>query len=503
MRRVLASAFALACALPAAAESNLKAPGAQGVEIYGDFYIRTFGRSRSVNEVLDRQEVGGPRTDSDTGSYLMARLGLKILLEKRVSVVLEVENREVDRESFGTMGVNGLWGGEDDLDFDVRFGQAYVLVEDMLIEGLSIRAGIQDFKVDPAGTGHPFFMDLRRSESPFATGVAEGQLFVGSAAAGLTGIPAATGLFRDRQYDAGGFRLGYALNENVELSAFWFTTFEGGTAHDDQWLYGARFDMNFLSKEKPSTLVLLASCFSNDGNNHRVYSYGGGFGLRFGDFTIHAEGYGQAGEYGEFTTAGEEDVLSQSGWAGILGVHYRPAPSAKETKFFLPFFTFSARAYSGDDGENAIGGVAGNDPRSRRNRDFLSMEAVNELVVLEDDVIGLDVDTNYWSLRVGGGVRLSLLEPSDFEVGVLYAYSRTMERVDFDISGADTSRDLGHEADLSVRWHQSELVSFGAGFGILWNGELFGTSSNSADDLGFRTDSQTLWIWTFDISVTW
>jgi hypothetical protein len=131
------------------------------------------------------------------------------------------------------------------------------------------------------------------------------------------------------------------------------------------------------------------------------------------------------------------------------------------------------------------------------------MEAVNELVVLEDDVLGLDVDTNYWSVRVGGGVRLSLLEPSDFEVGVLYAYSRTMERVDFDLSGADTSKDLGHEADVTVRWYQSELVSFGAGFGILWNGELFGTSSNSLDDLGFRTDSQTLWIWTFDISVTW
>lgn len=489
----LAVVFAIVTALPVFAQekatSNIKAPAAQGVEVYGDFFIRTFGRSGALNRALDREKIGGADTDSDTGSFLTARIGLKLMLEKRVSVNLELENRELER-------------GEDDLDFDVRFGQAFVEVRDMFVTGLSFRAGIQNFTVDPAGTGHPFFMDLRRSESPFWTTVQEAQLTQGNAAARLDGFASSTGLIKDRQYDAGGFRIAYALNENVEVSGFWFTTWEGGPAHDDQWLYGARFDMNFLDKDRPSTLVLLASVFSNDGNNHRVFTFGGGTGIRVKDFTFHAEGYGQAGEYGEFDSGTEEDVQRQEGWAGIVGAYYRPEVDPKESKFLIPFFSVSARAMSGDNGENTIFGTSGNDARSRTNRDFLSMEGNNELIVLEDDVLGLDVDSNYWSVRAGGGVRLSLLEPGDFEIGVTWAYSRLMKRVDFDIRGADSWKTLGHEVDAKVVWHQSELVKFGTGFGVLWHSDFFGTRSRSVDDLGFRIDTRTMWIWTFDVSVT-
>ncbi|MBI2921336.1 MAG: hypothetical protein HYY18_09665 [Planctomycetes bacterium] len=501
MRFALAVLAALA-ALPALADNNVNAPSAQGVELYGDLKIKTFGRSGAMNEALDRTNIGGPDSDSDTGSYLTATIGLRLLLEKRVSVTVELENRELVREGEGTAAVRGLWGGEDDLDFDVHFGQAFIEIRDMLVTGVSLKAGIQDFKVDPAGTGHPFFMDLRRSESPFWTSVQEAQLVQANAAAGLTGLPSADGLIKDRQYDAGGFRLGYALNENVEVSAFWFTTFEGGTAHDDQWLYGGRLDMNLLDKDKPSTLTLLATVFSNDGNNHRVYTYGGGLGLRLKALTFHLEGYWQHGEYGEFTQVTDDDTEGQRAWSGIVGVYYRPEVDAKEAKFLVPFFSVSGRAYSGDRGENTIADSTGTQPDKRRNRDFLSMEGNNELMILEDDVLGLDVDSNYWSVRVGGGLRLSLLEASDFDIGLLYAYSRTMALVDFDLAGADSSKDLGHEVDLTVRWHQSELLSLGAGFGILWNGEIWGTSSNSLDDLGFRTDSQTMWMWSFDISVT-
>jgi hypothetical protein len=493
------------CALPASADSNVNAPAAQGVELYGDLTIRTFGRSRALNEALDRSNLGGVDTDSDSGSYLVARLGLKLLLEKRVSVTVEVENRELEREGEGAGAVASLWGGEEDLDFDVRFGQAFVKVEDLAITGVSFRAGIQNFVVDPAGTGHPFFMDLRRSESPFWTTVQEAQLVQDNANEGLTGLLTADGLVKDRQYDAGGFRLGYAINENVELSGFWFTTFEGGPAHDDQWLYGARFDMNFLDKDKPSHLILIASVFSNDGNDHRVYTFGGGTGLRVKDLTFHIEGYGQTGEYGEYhDVLGDEDIESQRAWAGVVGLYYRPETSKEpdQAKFLTPFFSASARAYSGDNGENALAGPAGNDPRARRNRDFLSMEANNELLILEDDVLGLDVDSNYWSVRVGAGLRLSLIEPSDFELGALYAFSRCMERVGFDLAGADARKTLGHEADLRARWFVSEHCTFGTAFGILWEGQFWGTRSASVDDLGFRTDTETMWMWTFDVSVS-
>lgn len=506
MRFPLAALAVLATVVPAAAESatNIKAPAAQGVEVYGDLFIRTFGRSGSLNEALDREFIGGNESDSDTGSYLTARIGLRVLLEKRVSVVLEVENRELNRVGEGTQAVASLWGGEDNLDFEVRFGQAYVNIQDVFITGFNFRAGIQDFKVDPAGTGHPFFMDLRRSESPFWTSVQEAQVAQGNAAAGYNGLWSNDGIFKDRQYDAGGFKVGYALNENVEVSGFWFTTFEGGPEHDDQMLYGARFDMNFLDKDKPSTLVLIASMFTNGGNRHRVLTYGGGTGVRVKDFTFHFEAYGQYGEFGEFDSGPDEDVVRQVGWAGILGVYYRPEVSleAKDAKFLSPFFSASVRALSGDDGQNAVADGTGTSPRSRKNRDFISMEGNNELMVLEDDVLGLDVDSNYASVRVGGGVCLSLLSPADLEIGATYAYNRCLRTVDFDIGGADSWKTLGHEVDLKVRWHQSELVTFGTGFGILWDADHFGTRRRSVDDLGFRTGRATLWMWTFEVGVT-
>ncbi len=506
MRFPIVAAALLAAALPAASESatNIKAPAAQGIEVYGDLFIKTFGRSTSMNEAMDREFVGGNRSDSDTGSYLTARIGLRVLLEKRVSLVLEVENREMNRMGEGTQAVASLWGGEDDLDFDVRYGQAYVNIRDVFIEGLSFRAGIQDFKVDPAGTGNPFFMDLRKSESPFWTSVQEAQLVQGNAAAGFDGLLSTDGLFKDRQYDAGGFKLGYALNENVEISSFLFTTFEGGPAHDDQLLYGARFDMNFLDKDKPSNLVLIASMFSNHGNRYRVFTYGGGAGVRVKDFTFHLEAYGQVGQFGEFDSGADEDVERQVGWAGILGLYYRPEVSleAKDAKPFTPFFSVSGRVLSGDNGENAIADGTGTSPRKRKNRDFISMEGNNELMILEDDVLGLDVDSNYASLRVGGGVRLSLLSPADFEVGLTYAYNRCLKTVNFGIGGADSWKTLGHECDVKVRWHQSELVTFGTGFGILWDADHFGTRRNSVDDLGFRTDKRMMWMWTFEVGVT-
>ncbi|MCE9583840.1 MAG: hypothetical protein K8T20_15260 [Planctomycetes bacterium] len=506
MKFLLPFAALILAALPAAAESstNVKAPAAQGLEVYGDLFIKTFGRSRNMNEVLDRQNVGGNDTASDTGSYLTARIGLRVLLEKRVSVVLEVENRELDREGEGTQAVASLWGGERNVDFQTRFGQAYVNIQDVFIQGFSFRAGIQDFKVDPAGTGNAFFMDLRHSESAFWTSVQEGALVQGNAAEGFDGLPSTRGLVKDRQYDAGGFKIGYALNENVEISAFWFTTFERGPAHRDQWLYGARFDMNFLDKDKPSNLVLLGSVFSNHGNAHRVYTYGGGTGVRVKDFTFHIEGYGQFGEFGTFESGTDVDVERQRAWAGILGVYYRPEVSTdqKDAKFVVPFFSVSARAVSGDHGKNAIADASGNSPKSRTNRDFLSMEANNELIVLEDDVLGLDVDSNYWSFRVGGGVRLSLLGTADFEIGAMYSYNRCLQTVNFGISGADSFRQLGHEADIKLRWHQSELVTFGTGFGVLWGGDYFGTRTSDADSLGYRTASATLWMWTFEVGVT-
>lgn len=506
MRFPLAALTVLAAALPAAAESatNIKAPAAQGVEVYGDLFIKTFGRNRMLNEVLDRQNVGGDDTASDNGSYLTARIGLRVLLEKRVSVVLEVENRELNREGEGTQAVASLWGGERNADFEVRYGQAYVNIQDVFITGFNFRAGIQDFKVDPAGTGNPFFLDLRRSESAFWSSVQEGQLVQGNAAAGYDGQPSTDGLIKDRQYDAGGFKIGYALNENVEISGFWFTTFERGPAHRDQMLYGARFDMNFLDKDKPSNLVLLASVLSNHGNAYRVYTYGGGTGLRVKDFTFQLEAYGQFGEFGRFESATDEDVVRQRAWAGILGVHYRPevTAEAQDAKVLVPFFTFSARAVSGDNGKDAIADATGNSPKRRTNRDFISLEGNNELVVLEDDVLGLDVDSNYWSLRAGGGVRLSLLSPADFEIGAMYAYSRLLKTVNFGIGGADTHRQLGHEVDVKVRWHQSELVTFGTGFGVLWDAKFFGTRRSHADALGFKTGNRAMWVWTFEVGVT-
>ena len=97
----------------------------------------------------------------------------------------------------------------------------------------------------------------------------------------------------------------------------------------------------------------------------------------------------------------------------MTGAEYRLPDNERNIWFGLGFHWVS-----GDD-----------DPADDRVGNFLSYESVNDLLVLEDPVAGLDLDTNYFSLKLKGGVSFTIGSgaKNNLELSLLVGINRLVE----------------------------------------------------------------------------
>lgn len=446
-----------------AAEDRLR------VDFFLDAELAAAYRSRAVTRVLDRDD------DRDSEAFLSPRFTIRAeaRLPKSAQVVVEIENARLRSDLYGS----GTWGtdanrvvpGRAD-EFRALLEQAYVRVDNLFWDQLSVKIGLQDFALSLRGPGDSFFADLQESEFALASPVGEsagsGSLYAMRAPDGTT--PAADGLFRDRA-DAGGARLTWNVGRKSLLfvDAFYFTTLEGGVRHADERFYGLNADLLIpLTEERPSLVNVILAGIENDRTGSQVWT--AGLGVDFTPMTpdtldIYLEVYGQWGHYADTPDHG----VHHRAFAGRAGAKIPlplPLKPALEPSFWI---------LSGDRGG----------PDTHTNRDFVSYENINEALVVESALYGLDLDSNYISPRLKATATATLIDPDDLHLELLYAWFR-FYREPTRAAGRDPGRHIGHEIDLRAKFDFSEHASFSVFAGALLDSEWL--ASRDAYDTGTR-----------------
>jgi hypothetical protein len=475
MKRGWIGVLALAALASAEEAPKEKPDGKPAIDVQIEADLPGAYRSSGITRVLDRDP------DQDSEFFLSPRATVRAVarLPKTVDVVVEIENARLRAGLFDT----STWGTEANRtipdggnDFEALLEQAYVRVGALGWRELSLKIGLQDFALSLRRPGDAFFADLQESEfalvSPVAETVVSGSLYGAAPPAGTS--PASAGVFRDRA-DAGGARLTWDAGARALLfvDAFYFTTLEGGVDHADERFYGLNADLLVpIVLERPSLVNLLAAGIENDKTGSRIWTAGLGLDVVLpapDGLSLFLEAYWQSGRYAE--PAGRR--IRQSAWAGRLGARLPlgaiPLKPVLEASFWL---------LTGDRG----------DPADHVNRDFVSYENIDDALVVEDDLYGLDIDSNYFSPRLRLTGTAKLFNEDDFKIQLLYAYFRFYREIEKAGGAAelDPGRRLGHEVDLRLSLDLNEYASIAVFAGALldsqWlaSDDAFGTGRRHA-----------------------
>ncbi|MBI2921335.1 MAG: hypothetical protein HYY18_09660 [Planctomycetes bacterium] len=437
--------FALASSL--FAEEAPKPADKPSLSIELETSLSAAARSDAVTRVLDRDP------DEDSEGFLVPdlRIVATARLPKNVQVAAAIGTRPLSADLFDT----DTWGTEanrdlgDGDDADAHLVLAYVRIGELFLRELSLKAGLQDFALSLRGPRDAFFADLRNSEyalvSPVTESVVQGSLYGAAPPEGTD--PATAGLFRDTAR-AGGFRLTWnAFRKSLAfVDVFYFTMLEGGVQHRDERFYGVNIDLLLpITEDAPSLVNLLFAGIQNDDTGTLIWTTGLGIDFRPAKpmgLSIYLEAYWQTGLYAEPA----DHRIRQDAWAGRIGARL-PFASLP----FKPALDASFWFLTGDRG----------DPSDHVNRDFVSYENIDDALVVEDDVFGLDIDSNYFApkLRLSGETKL--LKDGDLRLELFYAYFRLWREPE-KAGGAtelDPGRRLGHELDLRVSWDVNEQAT--------------------------------------------
>ncbi|MEK7866013.1 MAG: hypothetical protein AAB434_04975 [Planctomycetota bacterium] len=489
------------------------------ITLSGGIDIDAFWRSDTVNAILNREGASdnalnntraGDDSDSDSGWSPLVTLRLDAYLAKHVSGVIELENARlrsniskendnvqagagaVDRFAVGVdpLDERGTWGTDSNED---QFGsrdmypaikQAYIQADEFLSPCLSLKVGIFDEVWDLRGNGNPFFMGLRTDGAEYASigPVTEafgsfGQQWAYSNVVGAGGF----GLFRDSA-EAGGMTMTYKADEHLIVELFTLNLVETGWLHEDEFTYGGRIQYNM--PDSPSVIQGFVSVISNDYDHNRMYNVG--FGVDywveraevFGEFIYQTGDYADEGAIFNNTLAGADGVIDQEAWAGYIGIRYNFDVQMH------PYFEALGQWITGDNGDH--------DDTGDQNEDFVSYEDNDSLMILEDNLYGLDVDSNYWKLQAELGATHSLCCEDDLRFRLVYAYNELVDSPDMverfdDQPSRSLEKQLGHEFDMHADWAYSDSLRFGIGAGWLWGGpfwdedEAFGADTDTSD----------------------
>ena len=401
--------------------------------------------------------VQGNNTTNLDQDFFDPRLSLRLDIQVKNNIrgVIEIQNEQRDnillRSSLGNHFISGR-SAED--RFQIEIERGYIEVDNFLVKGFTFRAGIIPHKYSLRFDGQSFFLNLGESESPFATRA-------DTHAIGVNTI--------------------FQPIEQLELylDAFYFVTSESDFGRRDETVAGLNIDFFFSksvqdSDEETITLPrffnLIFAAIQGDSNTP-IWTLGAGI-----DYTLTSdpdsytlELYGevlfQFGEYDRRNlppafTVKDQDHLALGGYAGFR-MQYRGSP-------WQPYLDASYWYISGDD----------DDPTSDRNRDLVTFENIDSTLILEDNDYGLDVDSNYWAIKIKSGISLApIFTDEDIRLEVLYGYFRTAD------APSGRSRRLGEEIDIRFTWEYSSDLIFSVASGFLWNSRHF---KNTFDELGAR-----------------
>ncbi|MEK7866014.1 MAG: hypothetical protein AAB434_04980 [Planctomycetota bacterium] len=468
--------------------------------ISGGIDIDSVWRDDSIVAVMEREGAIG-RTffdNSDSDSFFSPRVNLRFdaYMSDHVSAVIELNNERLftDLESavqpgnslttlgfgWGASAQASVFGGGYGINAStpVTIQQAYIQVDDFLFERFQMRFGVQDFVVDLRGNGNPFLIGFRPegAEKAFISPIQESYSLDGSRYAyGPIAGAAGQGVYRSEE-EAGGIRFTYSADEHLHFDVWTFNIWETGLDHYDEWFYGVMAKYNI--PDSPSAIQFLVQNTSNDSDKNQTWTIGPGVDYWWDNLEIYGEFYYQFGDYGYSgalsdggAISGVDGDIEQEAWAFYLGSRYNFDMSCS------PWVDVQYAYISGDQGNH-------NDDDDENN-DFVSYEDNDSLMILEDNLYGLDVDSNYWKVQLNTGVVLSLQNEKDLTISLTYAYAEivsTPDRLDlpdFATASRSLAEPLGHETDVKFVWQYSDSLSFDLATAWLFDGEFWASGDNS------------------------
>ncbi|MDI6788141.1 MAG: hypothetical protein QME51_07205 [Planctomycetota bacterium] len=406
------------------------ASSAKTLTISGEMDIPMVSRDKGINSVLDGRARGG---DSLWSPLLTINLGIDV--GDKITGLLQLQNRRLEN-NVGTAANVDFLGG-DNLDPAIK--QALVKLEQLVVKELTCTIGLQNVKVTLREGEGAFFLDTAYASPNVVNGF-------------LT--EPAWSRNKDTS-EFGGLRLDYGSLKNNNYQGVLFmgkiaeTPATLTTASQVTTLNGAVVFYK-LGDEKIVQGALSQLADAQNGMKVQTISVGGTYKGAVPNLEIYGEFYGQSGKF-----ATRVDQIAS---AYRVGAKYDIQHQLK------PYVDLSYWFLSGGGTTNA------------KNKNFLSLENVKSTMILEDDVFGLDLDSNYTAIKVESGITTNKVDidkdgsPEELKVKLLLGL--------FTLSDQPTSRSgisdgLGTEVDLIVTLQFNPSIGFTLGYATLTGGKFF------------------------------
>ena len=395
--------------------------------------------------------VGAQLSDGETTAEGFVSLRFDAELSDKISAVVELRHKRVQDEDINR------FTGNTPTDINVR--TAALKIQDFFQGGLNAQMGMVDWSFDVRGKGSSFAFDprnsqtitrnLRNTEDTIAAWSTRGD--------------------DPQEMEPIGVVLSYAKDAWTLELVMLPVVAEGGNPTRDEALYAFDFWYNLESAVgKGSRIGFITALSAHSGNaiaNERetaMITVGAGVNLVFqGGIELYGEIYKQAGKTGR--DAADDDIKA-AGYAFQVGLDYHL--QGNENNIWLGI---NVTVVSGDEEDT----VTDNDADA-----FMSYENVNDLLILESQYFGIDVDTNYTAVKIKGGITFGKLDITAI-VGIVSASEELSD------GAGDHEDKFGNEFDVNARYNLNKQVALTANFGLLLSSDILEVamgSSGEADD---------------------
>lgn len=468
-------------------ELGTKDESAIKVTLSGSFDLDWVYRGPIINEASFWQRSGAiasfglnageSATDFNDGQNLFngsLLLNLNAELMDKISVVSSFGNLRAARNGTNPVTDNVNIGDPSaSASNKILFYDLYAGLEELVDPNFSLKAGqISSYKIDFTGMGDSIFLDFSGAESPWVT---REVLVAWPETRRDTVLP---GGF------VGTYKVG-ALDLDIALFPFVTAAGEGRSFNGNEGVYLATGNYVIDSNTSvggvlgfmrgPSALDTIATVDAYDGGTIWVVGFGGSMDKIAGNIKAFGEVYWEFGDLAKTNTTSLEDI-DLSSWAFQLGAKYSFASENNMWAGASFLYVSGAEDHSATNGDvsKKSNGTTNND----ESKEFLSYENNNDFAIVEGQLFGLDIDSNYWAIKFRGGFDLS--QKVDL-VGKLGLF-QLVEDVEV---GSKKEDSLGTEIDINANYKINKSTSVEAGLAYLFGSDVLKRFTSDEDDVDY------------------
>jgi hypothetical protein len=433
------------------------------INISGDVVMDFVYRSPELTFLTDAiNPASAQESDGETTAEGEVMVRFDVELTDKISAVVEIGKK---RTADGG-GIDEFGGASSE---DVVLRTAYLKIQELFTAGLSAQLGQVTWTFDVRGKGSSFAFDPRYSQTITRNSATTEDTFA---------IWATKGNDANQLEPVGAWLSWNKDALTIDLVMLPVIS-EGGNPSGDESMYAVDAWYNLESSVgKGSRIGVIAAIHGLDGTGvgtqspTQMITVGAGVNLVFpSGFELYGEIYKQAGKIGE--DAGGDNITAK-GFAGQAGfdIHFQG-----ENNIWIGF---NLTYVSGDDDDDAS---------DRDANAFMSYENVNDLLILENQYFGIDLDTNYTAFKIKGGFSYG-----KWDIMAIVGIVRASEEIS---DGAGDHEDvIGNELDVNVRYNLNKQVALTGNIGFLAGSDLLEGVMGSSGD---AEDRATVGSFGFDV----